>query len=119
VAGETVPEQAAQKLLEYCCVERPVDAQGDVGELINEVEAGLMALDPGSEFRFSLACDTCGHQWSETLDIHGLLWEEVDAHARALLIDVHCLARAYGWSETEILALSPQRRATYVQMVNP
>jgi hypothetical protein len=38
-------------------------------------------------------------------------------HARSLLAEVHSLARAYGWTESEILALSPQRRSTYLEMV--
>jgi hypothetical protein len=31
---------------------------------------------------------------------------------------VHTLASAYGWSESEILALSDARRRLYMEMVN-
>jgi hypothetical protein len=34
-----------------------------------------------------------------------------------VLGDVHELARAYGWSEPEVLALSPWRRAAYLALV--
>ena len=40
-----------------------------------------------------------------------------EARARALLAAVHTLARAYGWSEPDVLALSEQRRAAYLEMV--
>jgi hypothetical protein len=39
------------------------------------------------------------------------------ARARRLLIEVHSLASAYGWSETDILSMSEPRRALYLEMV--
>ena len=39
------------------------------------------------------------------------------ARAGALLHEVHRLASAYGWSEAQILALSPARRAQYLALV--
>jgi hypothetical protein len=35
-----------------------------------------------------------------------------------LLREIEALARAYGWSEREILDLSPQRRHTYLELVS-
>jgi hypothetical protein len=62
-------------------------------------------------------CEACGQDSSAQLDIGALLWDEIGAHAHALLEEVHALACAYGWSEAETLALSPVRRATYLAMV--
>jgi hypothetical protein len=45
-----------------------------------------------------------------------LLWDDVQAYARGLLGQVHALARAYGWTEHEVLSLSPRRRAAYLEM---
>jgi hypothetical protein len=42
----------------------------------------------------------------------------VEALARRVLWEVHTLACAYGWTESETLALSPARRARYLQMVH-
>ena len=50
-------------------------------------------------------------------DIAGFFWAELDAWARRLLREIHTLARFYGWSEAEILALSPLRRRCYLEMV--
>ena len=46
-----------------------------------------------------------------------LLWSEIHAWARQLLRDVHALARAYGWREADILALSPTRRGIYLELL--
>jgi hypothetical protein len=119
IAGESQPEQAARRLLERCCIEPPADASSDLASLTDEIESALSRLDPGIEFLLALHCEVCGHRWRANLDVRGLLWDELDAHARALLGEVHSLALAYGWSEADILALSPQRRAAYLQRVSP
>jgi hypothetical protein len=50
-------------------------------------------------------------------DIAAYLWQEVDARARRALRDTHTLARAYGWREADILAMSDFRRQQYLEMV--
>ena len=37
--------------------------------------------------------------------------------AERLFLDIDALARAYGWTEREILNLPPARRAAYLQIV--
>ena len=64
------------------------------------------------------ACPTCGAVSQPVLDPAALVWREFAALARRLEDEVHVLARAYGWSEPEILALSEQRRRRYVERVN-
>jgi hypothetical protein len=65
-----------------------------------------------------LTCPQCAHQWQAPLDIVSFLWSEVHAWAIRLLREIHELASAYGWSEAEILALSPWRRRAYLELVN-
>ena len=43
--------------------------------------------------------------------------EFVEMAARRLLPEVHALASSYGWSEKEILALSPARRRSYIALL--
>ncbi|WP_367434048.1 T4 family baseplate hub assembly chaperone [Streptomyces celluloflavus] len=74
------------------------------------------AADPGAELTLAIACPECGAATSAELDIAAYLWTELDAWAREVLLDVHLLASAYGWSEPEILALSPQRRRYYLEL---
>jgi hypothetical protein len=82
-------------------------------------EAGqaLAEADPLAETLLKLRCAVCSHEWQEPLDIADYLWSEIEARARRLLIEVHSLASAYGWSEADILALSEPRRRLYLDMV--
>ena len=109
-------EAAAHRLLELCCLEAGNLPSGQLVELLAEVEPGLAALDPAADISLALACESCGHGWAADFDIGALLWEEIEARARGLLAEIHGLARAYGWTEPEILALSPERRATYLEL---
>ncbi|MFC9503919.1 hypothetical protein [Streptomyces sp. NPDC057002] len=72
--------------------------------------------DPGADVTLAIACPECGEPTRAELDIASYLWTELDAWARDLLLDVHLLATAYGWSEPEILALSPLRRRYYLEL---
>ena len=51
------------------------------------------------------------------IDIAPALWAEVQAAAERSLLEVDALAREYGWSEAEVMALPHARRAAYLQLV--
>ncbi|MFE0515695.1 hypothetical protein [Streptomyces sp. NPDC058964] len=74
------------------------------------------AADPGADLTLDIGCPECGTATRAELDIASYLWTELDAWARDLLLDIHLLATAYGWSEPEILALSPLRRHYYLEL---
>ena len=61
-------------------------------------------------------CPACGHDASITFDVVSYLWNEIDEWAKRVLVEVHVLAAAYGWSERDVLALSPRRRRLYLEM---
>ncbi|MGH2689489.1 MAG: hypothetical protein ACRDKW_11860 [Actinomycetota bacterium] len=113
VASEPDPERAVLTLLARCLVG---DVCGDLGALAGEVEAGLEELDPAADFEIELCCEACGASWADSLEVAGLLWDEVDARVRLLLGQIHVLAASYGWTESEILSLTPRRRALYAEM---
>lgn len=77
----------------------------------------MAAADPLARIELALSCPGCAHAWNDLLDIGAFLWKEVDAWARRTLHDVHTLARAYGWSEAEILSMTARRRDIYLDMV--
>lgn len=122
IAMLTDIEVARQLLLERCVLS--IEGPGDLDattlpEAIAVAVAGAMAaLDPQAELLLDLECPACGHGWQSALDIATLLWSEVHAYARRSLLEVDLIARAYGWSEREILALSAARRATYLELVS-
>jgi len=85
--------------------------------LIEELDQCLGRADPQADIRLSLNCAACGLHWQAPFDIVSYLWNEVDAWAIRILRDVHQLARAYGWREADILALSSWRRQCYLNML--
>ncbi|SHF09558.1 T4 family baseplate hub assembly chaperone [Streptoalloteichus hindustanus] len=115
-------EEAKAVLLERCVL--TVDGQSDA-ELVRELSDDLREpvaqaaaeADPGADVRLDLPCAECGHRTKAAVDIASYLWSELDNWARSTLVDVHLLASAYGWSEPEVLALSPLRRRYYLELV--
>lgn len=84
--------------------------------VLEEVGQRLADLDPGADTTVALVCPRCSHQWAAALDIAEHLWADIDGCARRLLYEVHALAQAYGWSEAEVLSVSPVRRQFYLEV---
>ncbi|WP_086606617.1 hypothetical protein [Erythrobacter donghaensis] len=80
------------------------------------IEAALEEAFPLLNIQIAMQCDACSTEFARRLDPVPLLWALVTAKAKAALASVDCLARAYGWSEAEIFALSPLRRRRYCEM---
>ncbi len=116
VASDTDTERAAHRLLARCMLEDDREALDD--EALAGAETALEALDPHADIVLALHCPACGDAVQAQLDAGSLLWDEIEAHARALLREVDLLARAYGWTEAEILGLGAVRRANYVAMAS-
>jgi hypothetical protein len=85
---------------------------------IEDLSSKVAACDPQSDILLDLACPSCGHAWQVVFDIGPFLWEEVSGEALRLVQEVHTLARVYGWSEADILSMSPARRRLYVDLVS-
>jgi hypothetical protein len=120
IVGEADAESPALSLLRRCLI--PVDEElpkeQALSALIDRVESALELADPLADVSFDFICELCGHAWAASFDIAQYLWEEVEAQAMRLLDEVHSLAQAYGWSESEILALPETRRAAYLARVS-
>lgn len=80
------------------------------------VAAALEDADPAASWWVGMTCPACTHAWEEPLDLAGFVWHEVEHAARGLIADVAALAAAYGWSESTVLALTPARRAAYLDL---
>lgn len=118
------PEEQLLALLDSCVLEATAaDLPIDVGLLpapvVEALDAAMDDADPGAAILLALKCAPCGAEWSEPFDPVRFAWSEVESSARRLATDVHTLAHAYGWSEQEILALSPFRRRLYLSAVAP
>ncbi|MCP5306152.1 MAG: hypothetical protein H6953_11985 [Chromatiaceae bacterium] len=120
IADDADAATAAQRLFLACgeaMAIAPPSSQPARPDMLR-VEAALEAADPGADIMLAVQCDACGHAWQAPFDIAGLLWEEIETRAERLLDDVDRLARAYGWSEAQILALSDTRRGAYLDRVS-
>jgi hypothetical protein len=122
IAGLEDVSAAKNILIERCIVEASKGA-ADVmshelpGEVLDAVLEGMEASDPQADIRLNLTCPSCGHNWQEHFDILSFFWDEIDNWANHTLDEVHALAMAYGWSESEILSLSIIRRQMYLEKV--
>lgn len=84
---------------------------------IAALSLALDAADPMAEILLSAQCPACERGWSSLLEIAELLFGLLAREAQRVLVDVHALASAYGWTEDVVLALSEQRRRWYVARV--
>jgi hypothetical protein len=87
-------------------------------QAVADLSAHIERLDPGAVVSFALHCPDCGHDWSAAIEVGNALWCELQRAAERALIEIDALARAYGWTEREVLSLSPARRAAYLQLVD-
>jgi hypothetical protein len=122
VAGErdalNDPDSAARRLLCTCRVGRGEDVeQAWSAEELEEAGEKMAKADPLAEIVLNFECPVCRGGCQETLDLPTFLWAELEAMAKRLAMEVHVLASAYGWSESEILSLSDARRRLYLEMV--
>jgi len=112
---------AVPLLLNLCLVSQPSGEPAPSIELSEEelerIGDRLAQADPLAEILLDFECPACKEHFTEALDLASFIWSELENRARRLLSDVHTLASAYGWSETEILSLSPQRRNFYLKQV--
>jgi len=112
------PGAAAIHLLRACRVaEEPAADTSWSEEELEKIGESMAKADPLAEILLGFECPACLHICSEALDLPTFLWAEIDALVRRLLLEVHTLASAYGWSEREILSLSDARRRLYLEMV--
>ena len=121
-AGEYPPEEAERVLLGRCVLEVAIGGAAVFGpdlpaELREALARDMAEADPQAEINIDLACPACAHRWTMLFDVLAVLWADVSRGAMRLLQEVDALARAYGWGESAVLALSAQRRALYLEMV--
>lgn len=122
VAGFRDVDTARDLLIQRCVFQAildgiPVGCRGLSAEVKAELATHMAEHDPQAEVLLDLHCPDCGHQWKMVFDIVSYFWSELSAKARRILYDVHALAQAYGWSESDILSMSDTRRQSYLGLV--
>ncbi len=85
-------------------------------EIESRLEERLAELDPQADVSLNVECPACGRRWQAAFDVLPFVWNDLDRWARGFFGAVDRLARAYGWREADVLALSPRRRRLYLEM---
>lgn len=92
--------------------------EGEVAPDDEPAVADMMAThDPLVAFAVSCACPACGADRDRPVDLEAVVLARLGARRRALLREVHLLASSYGWTESEVLAVGPARRAQYLALI--
>jgi hypothetical protein len=123
VVGYEDASKARYLFIERCVVQAERDGHEiKATELPETVVVALakamLEYDTQAEIAITLGCSECDYSWDTLFDIVSFFWAEIEAHAKRLLREVDALARAYGWREAEILALSEARRQFYLELVH-
>jgi hypothetical protein len=118
VAAERDLTRARTLLLERCILSIELDgvsiSSGQAPRpLLDAVVEHMARVDPGGDVQVMLTCP----KREVAFDIASFFWTELDAWATRTLADVHTLAKAYGWRESDILAMSARRRQLYLDLV--
>jgi hypothetical protein len=109
------------QLLARCVIEARSESRSVAADQLPEdcVQAMIERIteaDPQADIQVDISCPGCSYRWRQPFDIVSFFWSEIDGWARRALREVHILASAYGWSESEILGLTPLRRQLYLEM---
>lgn len=115
-----IPEE--EMLLQRCITEaayngKPIQPGELPVHICEAIEKEMSEKDPQADIDMHIICPSCMHEWEAKFDIVSFLWAEIHNWAHRMLRDIYQLARAFGWSETDILNMSPRRRNLYLQML--
>jgi hypothetical protein len=122
-AGREDTSTACELLVQRCVLRASRDgvrvASGELpAEVIGALAQRMVEHDPQAEVLLDLRCPGCDHRWQVLFDVVDFFWTELSARARRLLGEISSLARAYGWREADILAMSARRRQHYLELAD-
>lgn len=109
----------ARALLAACVSDAagaPTDPDALGADALELVDAAAEELAGPAAIVVRSTCPECGADVAASLDVAALLWDRVARAAGEALAEVAELAGAFGWSEGDVLALTPLRRAAYLEL---
>ncbi|UCD64467.1 MAG: hypothetical protein JSW34_03265 [Candidatus Zixiibacteriota bacterium] len=87
-------------------------------QLVERASVILQENDPLVAFRVDFVCPSCGEKQRAALDLQRLCLNILRSIQEGAFRAIHRLAAAYGWTEAEILRLSPRRRERYLRLID-
>ncbi len=109
--------ELSQRLLQLCIVDPSKSAEKLSQDVREGIEEQMRTLGPGIEVELEAVCPKCSKTFTSQLDVALLVLNELRLSEAALEMDVHALAFYYHWPESEIISLTPRRRARYVELL--
>jgi hypothetical protein len=106
---------AVQAIIRTLMVEGPEVALSPA--CIEQIETLLDRHDPLVQFGLSVVCPYCQELAPHDVDLAAFAVQQLRAAQARLIEVVHRLAAQYHWTEAEILAIPPWRRACYLALV--
>ncbi|MFC0541505.1 T4 family baseplate hub assembly chaperone [Kutzneria chonburiensis] len=82
-----------------------------------EIEERMRRAAPKVEQTLAAACAECGRTFVAPFDIHRFVFGELRTDNTLLYQEVHYLAYHYHWSESEIMAMTRDKRQTYIDVL--
>lgn len=115
-------DAARALLFERCIVsatreEEAIEPRALPDPVVRAVALAVAERDQAATIDLDLTCPACSHGWQAPLDLASFLWTKLAVAVRRLFLEVDALARAYGWRETDILAMSASRRQCYLELI--
>lgn len=117
-------DSAAGELLESCVT----SIESGAGALVlsdvdtstrQAIDEAICAADVDALIEVQLSCPECGQTACLPMDPGSFLWDELNRWALTTLSEVAELAVAFGWSQADILAMTPWRRQAYLSLAAP
>jgi hypothetical protein len=114
-------DAARRALLARCVLGAERDGEQVAAEdlppsVVEELGHRMTAADPQAELRVELTCPGCEERWLADVEPAAFVWRELEDRAQIALGEVAELAAAYGWSERDVLGMSPERRRAYLEL---
>lgn len=116
------PSGRRLQLIERCVLEARIKGTsvcvaGLPEGVIDVLTTRMAQCDPQADLLIAFHCPKCEGEWQVSFDIASFLWRKLSARAKRLLEQVHILATAYKWQESDILSMSSARRQYYLGRV--
>lgn len=81
------------------------------------LSAAIADADPLVDFSVACSCPACGVHETVEVDLESLALSRLMKRQSLLLREVHQFASRYGWTESQVLAVPPARRAQYLSLM--
>jgi hypothetical protein len=110
------------------CAAKPRDVQATIlSDLIVagqptpdlDLDAALAEFDPLTCFSLSTRCPDCATESNLPVDLEAHVLGLLRSAQTRLFAQVDTLARRYGWTDTQIMAMPEARRARYIAIAKP